>query len=95
MPLGRRPKRTMARLAGPHYAARVRAFALVELGDSESIDLLLREEDAERALGECLGDEPDWTGLLYVVPSSMSNACRRARTRVPPSWTDGLSAILA
>jgi hypothetical protein len=51
-----------------HYAARVCAFALVELGDSESIDLFVREEDAERALAECLGDEPDWTGLLYVVP---------------------------
>ena len=46
----------------------MRAFALVGLGDSESIDLFLREEDAERALAECLGDEPDWTGLLYVVP---------------------------
>jgi hypothetical protein len=37
----------------------MRAFALVELDDSESIDLLLREEDAERALAECPGDEPD------------------------------------
>jgi hypothetical protein len=34
----------------------VRAFALVELGDSEAIDLFLREEDAERALEECLQD---------------------------------------
>jgi hypothetical protein len=28
----------------------VRAYALVELGDSESIDLFLREEDARREL---------------------------------------------
>jgi hypothetical protein len=41
---------------------------LVELGDSESIDLFLREEDAERALEECLRDEPQWAGLLSVEP---------------------------
>jgi hypothetical protein len=46
----------------------VRAFALVELGDSEAIDLFLREEDAERALEECLCDEPQWAGLLHVEP---------------------------
>jgi hypothetical protein len=44
----------------------VRAYALVELGDSEAIDLFLREEDARRALDEALRDEPDWIGLLYV-----------------------------
>jgi hypothetical protein len=44
----------------------VRAYALVELGDSEAIDLFLREEDAERALEECLQDEPQWAGLLRV-----------------------------
>jgi hypothetical protein len=44
----------------------MRAFALVELGDSEAIDLFLREEDARQALEECLRDEPDWVGTLYV-----------------------------
>lgn len=39
-----------------------------ELGDSEAIDLLLREEDAKRALEECLSDEPAWVGMLYVAP---------------------------
>jgi hypothetical protein len=34
----------------------VRAFALVELGDSEAIDLFLREEDAQRALADVLRD---------------------------------------
>ena len=58
----------IARAVGSHYAARVRAFALVELGDSESIGRFLREEDAERALAECLGDALDWTCLLQVVP---------------------------
>jgi hypothetical protein len=46
----------------------VRAFALVELGDSESVDLFLREEDARRALEDILGDEPDWAGMFYVEP---------------------------
>jgi hypothetical protein len=36
----------------------VRAYALVELGDSEAIDLFLREEDAELALRDALRDEP-------------------------------------
>ena len=44
---------------GPHYGPHVRAFALVELGDSESIGLFLREEDARRALEDILSDEPD------------------------------------
>ena len=36
----------------------MRAYALVELGDSEAIDLFLREEDAEAALEDALRDEP-------------------------------------
>jgi len=44
----------------------MRAFALVELGDSEAIELFLREEDTERALEEVLLDEPSWTSTLYV-----------------------------
>lgn len=44
----------------------MRAFALVELGDSEAIELFLREEDARRALAECPSDEPDWAGTLFV-----------------------------
>jgi hypothetical protein len=50
---------------------RVRAYALVELGDPEAIDLFLREEDAERALEECLHDEPQWAGMLSVVPTEL------------------------
>jgi hypothetical protein len=46
----------------------VRAYALVELGDSEAIDLFLREEDARRALDDALRDEPEWVGLLHVEP---------------------------
>jgi len=46
----------------------VRAYALVELGDSEAIDLFLREEDARRSLEECIRDEPDWIGTLFGEP---------------------------
>jgi hypothetical protein len=51
----------------------VRAFALVELGDSEAIDVFLREEDARRALAECLRDEPRWAGLLRVEPVELDD----------------------
>jgi hypothetical protein len=46
----------------------MRAYALVELGDSEAIDLFLREEDARRALERIIRDEPDWAGLFRVDP---------------------------
>lgn len=46
----------------------MRAYALVELGDSEAIDLFLREEDARRALEAGLQDEPDWIGMLFGEP---------------------------
>jgi hypothetical protein len=46
----------------------VRLYALVELGDPETIDLFLTEEEAERALQACLRDEPEWCGLLRIEP---------------------------
>ena len=46
----------------------VRAYALVEFGDQEAIDLFRREEDAQAALEDALRDEPDWTGTLSVEP---------------------------
>ena len=46
----------------------MRAFALVEVGHRQAIDLFVRRDDADAELEEILGDEPDWTGLLYVVP---------------------------
>jgi hypothetical protein len=67
---GARLIRTIDRSVESRYALLVRAYALVELGDSEAIDLFLREEDA-RALEECLRDEPDepdWIGTLFVEP---------------------------
>jgi hypothetical protein len=44
----------------------MRAYALVELGDPEAIDLYLREEDARAALDDALRDEPGWVGTLTV-----------------------------
>jgi hypothetical protein len=37
-----------------------------EAGDPKAIDVYLREQDAQRALEDCLRDEPDWRGLLRV-----------------------------
>jgi hypothetical protein len=44
----------------------MRAYALVEFGDSEAIDLFLCVEDARTALEDAIGDEPQWAGLLSV-----------------------------
>jgi hypothetical protein len=68
MPLGRRRFPTIARTGGQTYDPGVRAYALVEIGDPNAIDVYLRSEDAFVALEEILDDEPDWTGLLSVVP---------------------------
>ena len=46
----------------------VRAYALLELGDSEAIDLFLREEDAQAALEDAVRDEPGWAGTLSIEP---------------------------
>ena len=45
----------------------MRLYALVEAGDPEAIDVYLSEEDARRALNECIRDEPQWAGLLHVA----------------------------
>ena len=66
MPLGQRLPWTIDVRGGPQYAPLVRAYALVELGDAEAIDLFLQEEDARRALEGILSDEPDWGGQFYV-----------------------------
>ena len=44
----------------------MRLYALTELHDPEAIELFITEEDAKRALEDCLRDEPDWSGLLRV-----------------------------
>ena len=51
----------------------MRAYALVELGDSEAIDLFLREEDAQAALASLadrnLEDRPATLGDAAAVPA--------------------------
>jgi hypothetical protein len=44
----------------------MRLYALVEAGDPEAIDVYLCEQDALRALEDCIQDEPEWRGLLRV-----------------------------
>jgi hypothetical protein len=56
------------------YAPRRGAYALVELGDSEAIDLFLQEEDARRALAEMLLDEPNWAASSTSSRWSWTNA---------------------
>jgi hypothetical protein len=52
----------------------MRAWALVELGDPEAIDLFLRGEDAEHALADCLQDEPELSGLLRLEPVELDES---------------------
>jgi endonuclease YncB( thermonuclease family) len=51
----------------------VRAYALVDVGDTKSVDLFLREADARRALADILIDEPEWTGLFCSTSSPWSS----------------------
>jgi len=57
--------------SGIAFAA-MRLYALVEAGDPEAIDVYLCEQDAQRALEDCLSDEPDWQGRLCVEEIELS-----------------------
>lgn len=46
----------------------VKLYALVEAGDPEAIDVCLAVKDAEQALDDCLRDEPQWQGMLRIIP---------------------------
>ena len=50
----------------------MRLYALVEAGDPEPIDVFLCEQDAQRALEDCLRDEPEWSGLVNVAEIELS-----------------------
>lgn len=45
----------------------MRLYALVEAGDPEAIDVYLCEDDAQRALEDCLRDEPQCRGIFEVT----------------------------
>ena len=73
----------------------MRLYALAEAGDPEAIDVYLCEQDAQRALEDCLRDEPEWCGLLRVEEiefagcdgcrgSSMSGYRLSQKSRRPP-----------
>jgi hypothetical protein len=44
----------------------MRLYTLVEAGDPEANDAYPCEQDAQRALDDCLSDAPQWRGLLQV-----------------------------
>lgn len=46
----------------------MKLYALVEAGDPEAIDVCLAVKDAEQALDDCLRDEPQWQGMLRIIP---------------------------
>lgn len=50
----------------------MRLYALAEARDPEAIDVYLGEQDAQRALEDCLRDDREWRGLLNVVPIELS-----------------------
>lgn len=60
------------------YALAVRLYALVQARDPEAIDVYLAEEDAQRALEDCLRDEPHGQGRLRIEPVD-------SREDAPPS----------
>jgi hypothetical protein len=45
----------------------MRLYALTELHDPEAIELFITEEDARRALEDCLREERQWSGRLEVT----------------------------
>lgn len=56
----------------------MRLYALVQSGDPEAIDVYLAEEDAQRALEDCLRDEPQWRGSVWSRSSSSTTNTRRS-----------------
>ena len=56
----------------------IRLYALVEAGDPEAIDVYLCEQDAQRALEDCLRDEPEWRGLLRVETVELAGSDQSA-----------------
>jgi hypothetical protein len=44
------------------------AYAIVEIGGSQAVDVFVRRENAFQALEDAIRDEPDWAGTLFVAP---------------------------
>jgi hypothetical protein len=69
----------------------MRVWALIETGDTEAIDVFLAAGDAERALAECVRDEPEWRGLLHVHQIQLDEEA--APVRLPTDFADTLRAF--
>jgi hypothetical protein len=54
----------------------MRLYALVEARDPKAIDVYLCEDDAQRAVEDCLRDEPQWR-----VPSESTRSIFPTRRR--------------
>jgi hypothetical protein len=52
----------------------VQAWALVQAGDPEAIDVFLSRERAEESLSDCLRDEPEWRGQLLLEEIELAGA---------------------
>jgi hypothetical protein len=70
----------------------MRLYALVEAGDPEAIDVFLCEEDAQRALEDCLHDSRAFSRARaldgFVKPKTRGLQNRRPGVRVPPPLLD-------
>ena len=56
----------------------MRLYALVEAGDPEAIDVYLCEQDAQRALEDCLRDEPQPAGPFRTRGHANCHDARRS-----------------
>jgi hypothetical protein len=55
----------------------VQIYALIQAGDTETIELYMSEDDAQQAVHGCLKDEPGWRGLLHVAAVELDAADSR------------------
>jgi hypothetical protein len=46
----------------------MRGYALVEVGDTQAVDVFLRRDDALQALEAAVLDVPEWLGVLFIAP---------------------------
>ena len=72
----------------------MRLCALTELHDPEAIELFITEEDAKRALEDCLRDEPQWSGCLEVTRSSSITNTLRSTSYVGTEASGSVKVIL-
>ncbi len=52
----------------------MRFYGLIELERAEAVELYATRTEAESALAEALIDEPEWEGLLAIVPIDLGTS---------------------